>query len=189
MELCSGHGIGNKVSIDGKSFCGIWLCHLQFRTPLRIRWGRGGYHAEMDASPAIQIREAGVEDVAVILGFIQELAEYEKLSHEVVATEALLREHLFGGRRVAEARIAEVGGQPMGYALFFRNFSAWLGRPGIYLEDIYVRPAARGKGVGTALLREVARVAVQRGCGRLEWAVLDWNESAIEFYERMGARV
>jgi GNAT superfamily N-acetyltransferase len=136
---------------------------------------------------SITIREATEEDVLLIRQFIGELAEYEKLSHEVTATESLLREHLFGPRPVAEAMIAELDGEPVGFALFFHNFSTFLGRPGIYLEDLFVRPHARGKGVGRALLTEIAKLAVRRKCGRLEWAVLDWNEPAIGFYRSLGA--
>ena len=136
---------------------------------------------------AIQIRPAVEADASLILQFIRELAEYEKLSHEVRASESLLREHLFGPRPVAEAMIAELDGEAVGFALFFHNFSTFLGRPGIYLEDLFVRPHARGKGVGRALLTEIAKLAVRRKCGRLEWAVLDWNEPAIGFYKSLGA--
>ena len=134
-----------------------------------------------------QIREASERDVPLILSFIRELAEYEKLSHEVVATEDGLRESLFGGRRYAEVLIAEHDGAPAGFALFFHNFSTFLGKPGIYLEDLYVRPEFRGRGVGKELLINLARLAKERGCGRLEWWVLDWNESSIGFYRELGA--
>ena len=134
----------------------------------------------------VSIRAASEEDVPLILSFIRELAEYERLSHEVVATEEALREHLFGERPVAEVVIGEHGG-PAGFALFFHSFSTFLGRPGIYLEDLYVRPEFRGRGVGRALLVHLARLARERGCGRLEWSVLDWNEPAIGFYGRIGA--
>jgi GNAT superfamily N-acetyltransferase len=137
--------------------------------------------------PSIGIRPAAAADIPAILGFIRELADYEKLSHEVVATEALLHEHLFGRRPMAEVQIAALDDKPVGFALYFHNFSTFLGRPGIYLEDLYVQPAVRGKGVGTALLRTVARIAVDRECGRLEWSVLDWNEPSIRFYENLGA--
>ncbi|MDB5289387.1 MAG: family N-acetyltransferase [Phycisphaerales bacterium] len=133
------------------------------------------------------IRPATSDDVPLILSLIRGLAEYEKLSHEVVTTEDLLREHLFGPRPAAEVLIAHLSGEAAGFALYFQNFSTFLGRPGIYLEDIYVRPEMRGKGVGKALLREVARVAARRNCGRLEWSVLDWNEPAIKFYKSLGA--
>ena len=123
----------------------------------------------------------------LILSFIRELAEYERLSDEVVATEEALRAHLFGERPVAEVVIGEEGGTPAGFALFFHSFSTFLGRPGIYLEDLYVRPESRGRGVGRALLVHLARLAKERGCGRLEWSVLDWNEPAIGFYGRLGA--
>ena len=131
---------------------------------------------------------ATAADVPLILDLIRGIAEYEKLLHEVVATEELLREHLFGHRPAAEVLIARIGGQPIGFALYFHNFSTFLGRPGIYLEDIFVRPEFRGRGVGRALLKEVARVAAARNCGRLEWSVLDWNEPAIRFYESLGAK-
>lgn len=137
---------------------------------------------------SLTIRPAAAADAATILGFIRELAEFERLAHEVVATEELLREHLFGpARRGAEAVIAEVGGAPVGYALFFHSFSTFLGRPGIYLEDLYVRPAHRSQGHGQRLLAHLARLAVERGCGRLEWSVLDWNARALSFYRRLGA--
>ncbi len=135
----------------------------------------------------VRIRAASEGDVPQILAFIKELAEYERLSHEVVATEEALREHLFGGRPVAEVVIAEEGGDPAGFALFFHSFSTFLGRPGIYLEDLYVRPEFRGRGTGRALLVHLAGLAKERGCGRLEWSVLDWNEPAIGFYRGVGA--
>ncbi len=135
----------------------------------------------------VSVRAASEGDVPQILAFINELAEYERLSHEVVATEEALREHLFGDRPVAEVMIAEEGGDPAGFALFFHSFSTFLGRPGIYLEDLYVRPEFRGKGMGRALLVHLARLATERGCGRLEWSVLDWNEPAIGFYRGIGA--
>lgn len=136
----------------------------------------------------IAIRPATVEDTPLILSFIRELAEYEKLSHEVVATEEALRASLFGERPFAEVLLAFVRGEPLGFALFFHNFSTFLGKPGIYLEDLYVRPEHRGTGAGRALLARLARLAVERGCGRLEWWVLDWNEPAVGFYKRIGAR-
>jgi GNAT superfamily N-acetyltransferase len=123
----------------------------------------------------------------LILSFIRELAEYEKLSHEVVATEETLRNALFGERRFAEALVGEIGGEPAGFALFFHSFSTFLGKPGIYLEDLYVRPEFRGKGTGRALLIRLARLAKERDCGRLEWSVLDWNEPAIKLYRKIGA--
>jgi GNAT superfamily N-acetyltransferase len=133
------------------------------------------------------IREASESDVAVILQLIRELAEYERLSHSVVATEAGLRETLFGRRPFAEALVAESGPDVIGFALFFHNYSTFLGQPGLYLEDLFVRPAYRGRGAGTALFRRLARLALDRGCGRLEWAVLNWNEPALKFYRRVGA--
>ncbi len=134
------------------------------------------------------IRPAVPDDVPLMLRFITELAEYEKLAHEVTATEARLQRTLFGVRPAAEVLIAEVDGTPAGFALFFQSFSTFLGQPGIYLEDLFVRPAFRGKGLGRALLAHLAGLAVGRGCGRLEWAVLDWNALAIGFYQRLGAR-
>lgn len=135
----------------------------------------------------IQVREAAREDVPLILSFIRELAEYERLSHEVVATEEALRESLFGQRRYAEVLIAEHDGAPAGFALFFHNFSTFLGKPGMYLEDLYVKPEFRGAGIGKKLLARLAGLAKRRGCGRLEWWVLDWNEPSIGFYKKLGA--
>jgi GNAT superfamily N-acetyltransferase len=135
----------------------------------------------------IVVRPAIVADVLHILGFIRALAGYEKLSHTVVATEDLLREHLFGPKPAAEVLIAEVGGMPVGFALFFTTFSTFLARPGIWLEDLFVLPEHRSRGVGRALLEAVAKLAVDRNCGRLEWSVLDWNEPAIGFYKKVGA--
>jgi GNAT superfamily N-acetyltransferase len=134
-----------------------------------------------------RVREASEGDVPLILTFIRELADYEKLSHEVVATEEGLRESLFAGRRYAEVLIAEHDGAPAGFALYFHNFSTFLGKPGIYLEDLYVRPELRGSGIGRQLLVKLAHLALQRGCGRLEWSVLDWNEPSIGFYRQLGA--
>lgn len=134
------------------------------------------------------IRPATVEDASLILHFIRELALYEKLAHEVVATEEVLRETLFGSHPAAEVVIGEEGGRPVAFALFFHNFSTFLGRPGIYLEDLYVDPNMRGKGYGQQILSYLARLAKERKCGRLEWWVLDWNEPAIAFYEKIGAQ-
>lgn len=138
--------------------------------------------------PEVGIRPTTEEDVPLVLRFIKDLAEYENLSHEVTATEEILRESLFGEFKVAEALLAHSGDEPAGFALFFHNFSTFLGRPGIYLEDLYVRPEFRGAGVGRALLARLAKMAEERGCGRLEWWVLDWNEPAIDFYKSLGAR-
>jgi GNAT superfamily N-acetyltransferase len=137
--------------------------------------------------PEIEIRAASEDDVPLILALVKELAEYERLSHEVVATEGMLRDSVFGERRVAEVLIGYYGDDPAGFALFFHNFSTFLGRPGIYLEDLYVRPEFRGAGIGRALLVHLARLARERNCGRLEWSVLDWNEPAIGFYKSIGA--
>ena len=137
--------------------------------------------------PETRVREASEGDVPLILSLIRELAEYEKLSDEVVATEEGLREGLFGERRYAEVLVAEHDGAPAGFALFFHNFSTFLGKPGIYLEDLYVKPEFRGAGIGKELLVRLARLAKRRECGRLEWWVLDWNEPSIGFYKRLGA--
>ncbi len=141
------------------------------------------------SSPAtVSIRAAKPADAALLLRLIYELAEYERLAHTVTTTEASLAECLFGPRPAAEAVIAEVAGQAIGYAIYFTSFSSFTGRPGVYLEDIYVQPPMRGKGIGKKLLAHVAQVAHERGCARLEWAVLDWNEPSIKFYESLGAR-
>lgn len=134
------------------------------------------------------IRPATPADLPLIAGLIRALAEYEKLAGEVRFDEAVLDETLFGARPYAEVLIGEIDGAPMGFALFFHNFSTFEGRPGIYLEDLFVAPEARGCGLGKALLAELARLAVERGCARLEWAVLDWNEPSIGFYRSLGAR-
>ena len=136
----------------------------------------------------LQIRPASAADAPLILRFIRELADYERLSGEVVATEALLRDTLFGASPAAEVHLAFWSGEPAGFALFFENCSTFLGRRGIYLEDLFVRPQFRAKGIGKALLKGIARLARERECGRLEWAVLDWNEPAIRFYKSLGAR-
>ena len=135
----------------------------------------------------IVIRPAVREDAGQILAFIRELAEYEKLSHEAVATEAGLAEQLFGPTPRAEVLIAEVDGAPAGFALFFHNFSTFLGKPGLYLEDLFVRPQYRGLGLGKRLMTRLAKIAVERDCGRFEWSVLDWNTPAIDFYRTLGA--
>jgi GNAT superfamily N-acetyltransferase len=134
-----------------------------------------------------EVIPATVDDVPLVLAFIKKLAAYEKLAHEVVATEAGLRDALFGARPYAEAVIARYENEPVGFALFFHNFSTFVGKPGIYLEDLFVDEAHRGKGFGKALLIHLAKLAVERGCGRLEWAVLDWNEPSINFYKGLGA--
>ena len=148
----------------------------------------------------IELREAGVRyahdvirtatpgDIPVIGQLIRELAQYERLSHEVLLDERELHRHLFGGRPYAEVLLAEDDRRVVGFALFFHNFSTFLGKPGIYLEDLYVQAEHRARGYGKELLAEVARIAVERGCGRLEWSVLDWNEPSIGFYRSLGAR-
>lgn len=135
----------------------------------------------------LHIRPATDADVPLVLQFIKDLAHYERLPHEVVATEESLRETLFGARPYAEVSLGHLGDEPAAFALYFHNYSTFLGRPGIYLEDLYVREEFRGRGLGRAMLRHLARLALERGCGRLEWAVLDWNEPAINFYKRLGA--
>lgn len=139
------------------------------------------------ALPDFRLRRATIEDCPIILGFIQELADYEKLAHEVVATVATLEETLFGDKAYAEVVIGEYQEQAVGYALFFHNFSTFTGRPGIYLEDLYVQPTMRGKGFGKSLLSYLAKLAVERNCTRVEWSVLDWNEPSIQFYRSIGA--
>jgi GNAT superfamily N-acetyltransferase len=133
------------------------------------------------------IRPAAPEDVPVIFGLVLELAAYERLSHEVTATEELLRRNLFGERRHAEAILAREEETCAGFALFFHNFSTFLGKPGIYLEDLYVRPEFRGRGYGRAMMIHLARLARERDCGRFEWAVLNWNQPSLEFYRSIGA--
>ena len=139
-------------------------------------------------SNSLEIKVATVEHIPLILEFIKELAEYEKLLHQVVATEKILKESLFGEKKYAEIIIAYVEKKPVGFALYFHNFSTFLGRPGIYLEDLFVKPEARGKGIGQKILAYLGHLAKQRNCGRLEWSVLDWNETAINFYKRVGAK-
>ncbi len=138
---------------------------------------------------SFRIEPAQPRDTAVLLSLIRGLADYERLTHLVVATEAQLREELFGARPVIEAAIGWEAREAVGFALFFHNFSTFLARRGLYLEDLFVVPAARGRGYGKALMRHVARVAVERGCGRFEWTVLDWNQPSIDFYKSLGADV
>ena len=137
---------------------------------------------------SLSIDAAGPADVPTLLTLIGELAEFERLAHEVVVTAASLHEGLFEANPAAEAVVARVGGEVAGFALFYRNFSTFVGREGLFLEDLYVRPAFRGQGVGRALLEHVARVAIGRGCARMEWSVLNWNRRAIGFYQALGAR-
>ena len=145
--------------------------------------------ADVDqTSIRVAIRSAKLDDVPQILAFILELAEYERLAHTVTATEELLRQSLFGPKPAAEALIAAVDGVDVGWTLFFTNFSTFNGLPGIYIEDLYVKPSLRGRGIGKALLKRVATLAVERGCGRVEWAVLDWNEPSIQFYKSLDAK-
>ena len=137
--------------------------------------------------PTIDIRSATVDDVPAILGFIKELAAYERAEHEVIATEAHLRQTMFGAESPARALICRVGGVDAGFAVYFFNYSTWQGRRGLYLEDLYLSPSHRNVGAGRALLQHLARIAVDSGCGRFEWSVLDWNEPAIGFYRSLGA--
>jgi len=142
----------------------------------------------MKTADNFQIRPARVKDVPIILQLIRDLATYERAPDEVIATAEQLVEVLFGERPVAEVLLAFEGETPVGFAVYFYNFSTWLGRPGLYLEDLFVKPDERGKGYGRALLVELAKIARDRGCGRMEWAVLDWNEPAIKFYRALGAQ-
>jgi GNAT superfamily N-acetyltransferase len=140
-------------------------------------------------TPSHTLRPASPADLPVIVALIRELAAFEQLEHLVAVTPESLQPHLFGERPVAEAMVGEVGGAVVAFALFFTNFSTFLGQPGLYLEDLYVQPAHRGHGLGKALLKHLGSLALARGCGRFEWSVLDWNENAIRFYEKMGATV
>ena len=142
-----------------------------------------------DRTADFQLRPAEPRDVSAIVGLIRELAEFEKLAHLLQVTPETLHPHLFGQRPVVEAQVAQLDGEVVGFALFFTNFSTFLSKPGLYLEDLYVRPALRGRGIGEALLSRLAAIAVERGYGRFEWSVLDWNSNAIRFYEKMGATV
>jgi GNAT superfamily N-acetyltransferase len=137
----------------------------------------------------ISIRPAAATDLPLIAQLIRDLADYEKLASEVRFDEAVLGQKLFGPRQYAEVVVGELNGEPQGFALFFHNFSTFEGKPGIYLEDLFVRPEARGSGLGKALLAHLAALAVERDCARLEWSVLDWNEPAIGFYQKLGARL
>jgi GNAT superfamily N-acetyltransferase len=142
----------------------------------------------MDKQSNFKIRPAGVADVPIILKLIRDLATYERAPNEVTATEEQLVDVLFGKKPAAEVLLAFEKDTPVGFAVFFHNFSTWLGRPGLYLEDLFVKPEKRGKGYGRALLVDLAKIAYERGCGRMEWAVLDWNEPAIKFYHSLGAK-
>ena len=139
-------------------------------------------------SAKFEIRPATVTDVPIILQLIRDLATYERAPNDVTATEAQLVDILFGKKPAAEVLLAFQGEMPVGFAVFFHNFSTWLGRPGLYLEDLFVKPEMRGKGYGRALLVDLAKIARERGCGRMEWAVLDWNDPAIQFYHKLGAK-
>jgi GNAT superfamily N-acetyltransferase len=141
-----------------------------------------------DKIPEFSIRAARLSDVPIILQLIRDLATYERAPNDVTATEEQLIDVLFGKKPAAEVLLAFEGAEPVGFAVFFHNFSTWLGRAGLYLEDLFVKPEHRGKGYGRALLVDLAKIAHERGCGRMEWAVLDWNEPAIEFYRKLGAK-
>jgi len=147
----------------------------------------GLQHGKCYTVADMRIREAVEGDVATILELIKALAEYERLEDRVTATEDRIRETLFGARPVAEVLLAEVGEETVGLAIFFTNYSTFLAKPGIYLEDLFVKPHARGQGIGKALLKRIAQLAVERDCGRVEWSVLNWNEPSIRFYESLGA--
>ena len=140
------------------------------------------------ANTNFEIRSATRADVPLILQLIRDLATYERAPNDVTATEDILLEVLFGDQPSAQVRLAFENDTPVGFAVFFHNFSTWLGRPGLYLEDLFVKPEFRGKGYGRALLVDLARIARERGCGRMEWAVLDWNDPAIQFYRKLGAQ-
>jgi GNAT superfamily N-acetyltransferase len=142
----------------------------------------------MEPRPPFRIAPARPEDAGLIIALVRELAEFERLLHEVRITADDLREHLFGPRPYAEAAVVWVGEDAAGFALWFHNYSTFMGRPGLYLEDLYIRPVFRGQGCGEALLQHLAALAVERGCARLEWSVLDWNQRAIGFYQKLGAR-
>jgi len=152
---------------------------------VRVSWT---IRSNMKASENFQIRPARVQDVPIILDLIRDLATYERAPDEVTATEEQLVDVLFGERPAAEVLVAFEGESPVGFAVYFYNFSTWLGRPGLYLEDLFVKPENRGKGYGRALLIELAKIARDRGCGRMEWAVLNWNEPAIKFYRSLDAK-
>jgi GNAT superfamily N-acetyltransferase len=143
----------------------------------------------MTKQPLFSLRSAEPHDVGALVRLIRGLAEFEKLTHLLEVTPEKLALHLFGARPVVEAVVAERAGRVVAFALFFTNFSTFLAQPGLYLEDLFVEPAERGQGIGQALLEHLARLAASRGCGRFEWSVLDWNEGAIRFYQRMGATV
>lgn len=138
--------------------------------------------------PGFTIRHAQEADAPLVLAYVRKLADYERLSHEVEASEAQIRATLFGPRPYAEVVFGEQDGRPVGFALFFHNFSTFVGKPGLYLEDLFVDPEARGRGYGQALMAYLAQLAVERGCGRFEWSVLNWNEPSIAFYRGLGAR-
>ena len=140
-------------------------------------------------SETLSIRQATRADVPLVLSFVRDLAEYEKLGHLIVATEEVIAEELFGTKSHTEVLLGHIGAEPVAFAVYFHNFSTFLGRKGLYLEDLYVRPAYRRHGYGRAMLLQVARIAAERKCGRFEWSVLDWNEPAIRFYESLGATV
>jgi GNAT superfamily N-acetyltransferase len=136
----------------------------------------------------LTIRNAKENDAALILQYVQELAEYEKAADQVKATEETIRSSIFGAESTTKALICERDGQPIGFAVYFFNYSTWLAKHGLFLEDLYITPSARGKGAGKAVLKHLAQIAVDRGCGRFEWNVLDWNEPAIKFYQSLGAK-
>jgi len=137
---------------------------------------------------SLTIRRAGHKDSGLILGFIKELARFERAEHEVLATEEVIGESIFGSDSTAHALICEKDGNPIGFAVYFFNYSTWLGKNGLYLEDLYISQAERGSGAGKAMLKRLAKIALEKECGRFEWSVIDWNEPAIKFYESLGAK-
>jgi GNAT superfamily N-acetyltransferase len=163
---------------------------LRGREPMLLHWpSQSSVTADKMSTHRLTIRPASPEDAPILLGMIRELADYERLTHEVVATERELRKSLFGSRSSTSALMGYEGTEPVAYAVYFHNFSTFLGRTGLYLEDLFVRPPYRRRGYGRQMLSELARIALKEGCGRFEWTVLAWNEPAIRFYESLGAQV
>ena len=181
-DIVGGAVIGSLI---GYLFALVALKTVSVINKQRIK--KNKLEKSMEEKNKISIRESKIDDVPLILNLIKELAEYEKLSDEVLVSEEILKETLFGTKKYAEVFIAEYEGEPAGQVLFFHNYSTFKGKPGIYIEDLYVRPQFRSKGIGKELLNYVIELANQRNCGRVEWVVLNWNKSAIDFYEKMGA--
>jgi GNAT superfamily N-acetyltransferase len=173
-----------------RGYKGLWITRCLLEKLPAVASIRASWRISIGVNRAenFEMRPAGVDDVPVILELIRDLATYERAPDEVTATEEQLVDVLFGERAAAEVLLAFEGKSAVGFAVYFYNFSTWLGRPGLYLEDLFVKPEKRGKGYGRALLVELAKIARDRGCGRMEWAVLDWNEPAIKFYRALGAK-